>query len=208
MIRGEHRNTPVTEDSLDQQGRLEEYKALRAEILQWQNQRMRVLSLSITAMAGILALFGGALLNSSGNDQSRISLLSIVGSLALYVILIPLEMLLISSHRQVRRIGEYIRVYIESAVPGLQYESRLLKDRDQPKPRYGIRSLGKVCIGLSIVPLVLPVIPTVVFNTTNWTSYLVLLPFLALSLYLAFDLWFAFSSHWKKEHWTKRNNGT
>jgi O-antigen/teichoic acid export membrane protein len=196
----------MVDDSSDNKAILEEYKTLRTEILQWQNQRVKILSLVITAMAGLLSLFGGLLLNSSGDDPTRISLLSIVGSLAMYVILIPLELLLISSHRQVSRIGKYIRVHIEPKLPGLEYESRLLEDRPQSDTLHGIRSMGKVCLALSIVPLVLPAISYVMFSAADWSRYAFVAPFFMASVYMAFDLWFTFSKKWHINYWIKPNN--
>lgn len=179
---------------------LEEYKGLRAEILQWQSQRIRVLSLSVTAMAGILALFGGLLLNTDINSKLNLSQLSIIGSVSLYTILIPLEVTIASSHRQIRRIAAYIRLHIEPIVPGLSYERKLLVDRDTPKPRIGMSSLGKSCVILTLIPFVLPAIQLSIVSKFD-PIFLIIVPFWLIAFYIAIDLWFAFSKKWKVRHW-------
>jgi hypothetical protein len=108
----------VTENPQDRT--MEEYKSLRIEILQLLNRELRLIIFSFTATAAIL----GVSFTQAGSFQE--------GSLLFLVPLVILTLLLLQLNdiaHSVVRIASYIRIFLESNGPALNWETRMDKLR-------------------------------------------------------------------------------
>lgn len=96
---------------------LEEYRSLREEILQRLQLRYYVLALTLAGLAAITGVFtpvAAAGIPSKIVSFSYVSLLLILGALVVTA----------DNTRQVGVIAAYIRQFIESQIPGLNWETR------------------------------------------------------------------------------------
>lgn len=183
-------------DANEREGMLEEYKMLRDELLSAKARRLQTVSLTVGAVGVILSIIAGAVLGSNIPSAEVRLALSIGGSVALYGILIPSQIMIIHLQQTVQRIGNYIRVFIEPLVPGLNWESRWYIHKAQHQFPKGLQGISSIYFFLSLLPLLLPFY-IISQGTQNWFLILVLAPFLLWSLYLSYDIQAAISKGWK-----------
>lgn len=197
-------DTPTDQTSLstaeERDGLLDEYRSLRSEMHHTQGQRIQILSLTVGAFGVILSISGNVVLGSESITPAKQLWVAVGGAIALYAIVIPSLIMMIGAQQGIQRLGEYIRVFIEPRVPGLNWENRWrnLKLRHQYKG--GIRSLGGIYYFLSLLPLLLPIY-LLSQHTQNWPVILILVPFVGCSIYLTYDLQAAISKSWKWVRW-------
>ena len=128
------------------EGRLEEYKALRDEIIGDQKRIQEIMTLSMTAV-GLLIGYG----------ISRMGEITNLYFLAPLVIILPSSMIISTLRAAIMVKASYIRVKIEPKVPGLRWESLLYKHRRKVRRGWKIQainenllysSMGFLCIAL------------------------------------------------------------
>lgn len=187
-------------DSQQTAGLLEEYKTLRAELISTQGQRLQIVAYTVGALSVLLSLFGGALLKPSEIPLNTQLFASILGAVVAYVVLIPSEILMISAQRHIHRIANYISAFIEPKIPGLEWETRWSLHAAKLKHPGGLRGLSSIYVGLSLLPLLMPIY-VLSRSQSQWQWVLILIPFLGLSLYLAYDLRTARSKNWRSTSW-------
>ncbi len=184
----------------EKDGLLEEYRTLRSEILNAQGRRLQTISLTVGAFGLILSITAGAVLGSNITSAETRLLVSIGGAVALYAVLIPSLIMLRSTQQTIQRLGEYIRLFIEPRVPGLNWEQQWYNFKRQRRFKGGLRSTGEIYYFLSFVPLLLPLY-AVSQNAQNWLLLLWLIPFVGWAIYLTYDLQAAVSAGWKWSRW-------
>jgi Ca2+/Na+ antiporter len=192
-------------NSQETTGLLEEYKTLRAELISTQGQRLQIVAYTVGALSVLLSLFGGALLKPSEIPHNAQLFASILGSIVAYAVLIPSEMLMISAQRHIHRIARYIAVFIEPKIPGLAWETRWSLHTYKLKHPGGLRGMSSIYFGLSLLPLLLPIY-VLSRSQFQWQWTLILLPFLVVCLYLAYDLRTARSKNWRSTSWDSMSN--
>ena len=188
------------ESAEEREGLLNEYRILRSEIQNTQGQRLQIISLTVGAFGVIISISAGVVIGSQSVTPSARLLVAIGSSIALYAILIPSLIMILSVQQAIHRLGEYIRLFIEPRVVGLNWETRWQKYKLKHKYRRGLRGMGGIYFFLSFLPLMLPAY-ALSQNIWNWPLVLILIPFLVWSLYLAYDLQAAFSESWKWASW-------
>jgi hypothetical protein len=179
---------------------LAEYESLRNEILGVQTQRMQIISLTVGAIGAVLSIAGGIVLGTEKMDGLRRLLIATGGAVAAYVIIIPSLIMIISAQQSVQRLGEYIRVFIEPLVPGLNWQNRWKNYKAQYQYRGGLRGMGGIYYFLSILALLLPAYALTQY-LQGWIVALVLMPFFLWSIYLSYDLQSGRSKGWKWARW-------
>ncbi|SRR6266508_1593535 len=172
-----------TIDTDEMNGLLAEYKTLRDEILSAKGRRLQTVSLTVGAFGAILSIIAGTVLGS--NTQSVVTQLavSIGGSVALYGILIPSQIMTRHLQQTIQRTGAYIRVFIEPRVPGLNWENRWNVHKSQHGLPKGLGGIGGIYYFLSLLPLLLPLY-ILSHSAQNWRFIFVLVPLLLWSLFL------------------------
>jgi hypothetical protein len=185
-------------------GLLEEYGSLKDEIHNTQGQRMQILSLMIGAFGALLSITGGVVLGAEKLDPIRRLGIAIGGASAIYSILIPCLIMMITTQQTVQRLGEYIRLFIEPMVPGLNWEHHWHNYKRQYEYRGGLRGMGGVYYFLSAIALFLPVYALILYPK-GWPAILLLLPLFVWSLYLTYDLQKGVSEEWKWSKWEDYN---
>lgn len=185
-------------DSNERDGILEEYKMLRDELLSAKARRLQTVSLSVGAVGVILSITAGAVLGSDIPFAEERLALSLGGSIALYGILIPSQIMTTHLQQTIQRIGSYIRVFIEPLVSGLNWENRWHIHKSQHRFPKGLRGIGSIYFFLSLLPLLLPIY-IMSQRPQNWFLVFVLTPFVFWSLYLSYDIQATISSGWKWE---------
>ncbi len=188
--------TPVS----DSTGFLAEYRSLQSEILSSQERRLQTITLTVGILGVILTVSGDAVMGT-GTPTSEAKLVVAIGSgIAMYAILIPSLMMVTSLQQTIQRLGEYIRLFIEPCVPGLHWQQRWHDFRQQRQYPGGLRGLGELYYFLSPLPLLLPLY-IVSQGAQNWFLIFILVPLIAWSLYLTYDLRAAKSKSWKWARW-------
>src|ERR1051325_7600761 len=91
----------------EREGMLIEYQLLRQEIHVAQSQRMQIFSLSVSVFGVILSISAGILLSSAQTLQAPPIIFAVGSGIALYAILIPSLMMIISVQQTIQRIGNY-----------------------------------------------------------------------------------------------------
>lgn len=182
------------------EGLLDEYRALKSEIHNTQGHRLQIISLTIGAFGVIISISAGSVLGSQNATTDMRLLIAIGSSIALYSILISSLIMIISVQQSIQRVGEYIRIFIEPEIAGLNWESRWYKYKAQHKYRGGLRGMGSIYFFLSFLPMLLPGY-ALSQSIKNWSLVLILIPFLIWSFYLTYDLNTSFSSGWKWARW-------
>jgi hypothetical protein len=183
-------------DSDERDGLLTEYKTLRDEILSAKGRRLQTVSLTVGAVGAILSIIAGAVLGSNIQSAEARLAVAVGGSIALYGILIPSQIMTMHLQRTIQRIGGYIRVFIEPKVPGLNWENRWDIHKSQHQLPKGLGGIGGIYYFLSLLPLLLPLY-IISQRTQNWLLIFVLIPFIFWSLYLSYDMQAAISKGWK-----------
>lgn len=196
----EAKKTHTFATAAEKDGLLEEYRTLRSEILNAQGRRLQTISLTVGAFGVILSVTAGAVLGSDITSPETRLLVSIGGAVALYAVLIPSLIMIISTQQTVQRLGEYIRIFIEPRIPGLNWEHRWYNFKRQRRFKGGLRSTGTIYYFLSLVPLLLPLYAASQ-NAQNWLLLLILVPFVCWAIYLTYDLQAAISVGWKWSRW-------
>jgi hypothetical protein len=125
---------------------------------------------------------------------------AIGGAVALYAVLIPSLIMIRSTQQTIQRLGEYIRIFIEPRIPGLNWEHQWYNFKRQRRFKGGLRSMGEIYYFLSVVPLLLPLYAASQ-NIQNWPLLLILIPFVCWAIYLTYDLQAAISAGWNWSHW-------
>jgi hypothetical protein len=184
----------------ERDGLLDEYKSLRSEIQSTQGQRMQILSLTVGAFGVILSISGSVVLGSESITPAGRLLVAVGGAIALYAIVIPSLIMMLAAQQAIQRLGEYIRIFIEPRVPGLNWENRWRNFKLRHQYRGGLRSMGGIYYFLSLLPLLLPIYAASQY-TQNWPLILMLVPFIGCSIYLSYDLQAAISKGWKWARW-------
>jgi len=196
-------------DTDEKDGLLAEYKALRDEILAAKGRRLQTVSLTVGACGAILSITAGAVLGSNIASAASQLAVAIGGSIALYGIVIPSQIMTSHLQQTIHRTGGYIRVFIEPRVPGLNWESRWAVHKTQHQLSKGLGGIGGIFYFLTFLPLLLPLY-IVSQSTPNWPLIFVLVPFAFWSLYLSYDMHAAISKGWKWQ-WepsTKKSSST
>jgi len=139
----------------------------------------------------ILSIIASAVLGTN-MPTLKCGLLWQLAGITLYGIVIPGLIMTISLQQTIQRIGEYIRVFIEPRVPGLNWENRWRTHKLQRRLPRGLRGIGGIFYFLSLLPLLLPTF-MLIQNAHNWPLILVLIPFTCWSLYLSYDMHIAVS---------------
>jgi len=183
----------------EKEGLLTEYKTLRDEILTAKARRLQTMSLAIGAFGVIFSIIASSVLGVSIPTSEMKLTVSIGGGIALYGIVIPSLSMIISLQQTVQRIGEYIRLFIEPHIPGLNWENQWRVYKTQNHLPRGLRGVGSIYYFLSLLPLLLPAY-ILAQNTQHWIPVVALLPFSCWSLYLSYDMHAAVSKGWKT-HW-------
>jgi|GEM_PF-3495981 len=179
------------------EGLFEEYKTLRSEILQTQGQRMQIISLTVGAVGGLLTITVQGVLSSTSIPSDK-TLPVVVGvAVAIYAILIPSLIMMVSTQKGIQRIGGYIRLFIEPKVPGLHWEGFWHEVRSE-RSGQGLYALGVIYYFLSVLPLLLPLYAFFQDPQRRWYMLIVLIPFVVWALYLTHDLWSGVSKDWKR----------
>lgn len=125
----------------------EEYEALRAEMLAWQNRRFIVVTASISLVVGILGLEGVT------EATSRVDW-ELVSSLLIFL-LGSAEALTWYGGQAPAKIAAYIIVYHEAQAPG--WETRLKNLKGERLDRFSLnRMLTLIYAGLGILSLLIP----------------------------------------------------
>ena len=182
------------------EGLLDEYRALKSEIHNSQGHRLQIISLTVGAFGVIISISAGSVLGSQNTNIDTRLLIAIGSSIALYSILISSLIMILSVQQAIQRVGEYIRIFIEPQVAGLNWETRWYKYKLRYKYRGGLRGMGSIYFFLSFLPVLLPGY-ALSQNIQNWSFVLILIPFLVWSFYLTYDLNTSFSSGWKWARW-------
>jgi len=184
----------------ERDGLLDEYRSLRSEIQSTQGQRMQILSLTVGAFGVILSISGSVVLGSESITPAGRLLVAVGGAIALYAIVIPSLIMMLAAQQAIQRLGEYIRIFIEPRVPGLNWEKRWRNFKLRHQYRGGLRSMGGIYYFLSLLPLSLPIYAASQ-HMQNWPLILILVPFIGCSIYLSYDLQAAISKGWKWARW-------
>ena len=197
----------------EREGLLVEYKTLRDEILNAKGRRLQTVSLTVGAFGVILSIIAGAVFGTNMPTSEMQLTVAVGGGIALCGIVIPSLIMTISLQQTIQRIGDYIRVFIEPRVPGLNWENRWRTHKVQSHLPRGLRGIGGIYYFLSLLPLLLPTY-MLAQNVQHWPLVLALIPFTCWSLYLSYDMHAAVSKGWKwqwesfaKETPPKKNAG-
>lgn len=179
-------------------GILEEYKTLRDEILNAKSRRMQIISFAIGAFGVILSLIFNTILGSNLTSLEDQLAIAVSGSIILYGIVIPSLIMTISLQQSIHRLGNYIRVFIETKVPGMSWENRWKVHKAKNQLPRGLQGLSAIYLFLSILPLLLPIY-ILIRNVNNYQIAIVIIPFLFWALYLCYDMGFAKSKGWRTQ---------
>jgi len=183
-------------DMEEREGLLAEYKTLRDEILSAKERRLQTVSLTVGACGAILSIIAGAVLGSNSLSTKAQLAVTIGGSIALYGIVIPSQIMTRHLQQTIHRTGGYIRVFIEPRVPGLNWENRWNVHKAQHRLSKGLSGIGGIFYFLTFLPLLLPLY-IVSQSTPNWPLIFVLVPLAFWSLFLSYDMHAAISKGWK-----------
>jgi len=112
---------------------LEEYKALRMEIINHQSSRIKILQFTIAALGAIIGVLGFFLrFNASNNQSIDLGLISnfiLIFSIFAMIIVLSSLILTMKKTQQINIIGSYIKKYIEPEL-NLNWEKRWDKYRN------------------------------------------------------------------------------
>jgi hypothetical protein len=197
---GESKNSKNLTTPIEKDGLLEEYRSLRNEILSAQGRRLQTISLTVGVLGVILSISANAVMGGSITTPEERLVVALGGAIALYAILIPSLIMVISLQQTVQRLGGYIRIFIEPHIPGLNWEHRWQDFKLQHQYPVGLRGVGAIYYFLLFLPLLLPLY-TLSQSIQNWPLILILIPFIAWSTYLSYDLQAAISKSWKLARW-------
>lgn len=194
--------TEETKTSLveEQEGLLVEYNSLRDEIMGMQRQRLQIISFTVGAVGAMLSIAGNTVLGSETIDPWRRLLVAAGGAIAAYAIVIPSLIMTISLQQGIRRLGGYIRTFIEPFVPGLRWQFHWQRFKAWRGFKSGLGNMGGIYHFLSVLPLLLPLYAAVQYPE-GWMVTLVLIPFLVWSICLSIDLRTGRSRDWKWATW-------
>lgn len=179
-------------------GILDEYQTLRSEIQNAQARRLQIISFTMGAFGIIITLAFGFVIGASSNvdvDVLERQLIAVGSVIVLYSIEIPSLLMSIAIGQNIRRLGNYIRKYIEPVVPGLHWESirQVLRENQGTS---GQRAMGGIFFFLSALPLLF-LLYGISLDTSNWLLLFLVLPFATLAIYLSYDLQHASSKGWR-----------
>ena len=100
-------DSPSPASGEELQGLLSEYGSLRSEIGRTQGHRVQIISLTVGAYGVILSVTGGVVLGSANIAPEGQLWVAIGGAVALYAIVIPSLLMMISLQQSIQRIGNY-----------------------------------------------------------------------------------------------------
>jgi hypothetical protein len=173
---------------------LKEYESLRKEIADRQTLRFTILGFTVATIGTILGLTADRTLQI-GSELDRFTLALVSFALGA---LITAQNLTIHQSQRIANIAAYIRVFIESQVDGIEWETRLKhqKDRDHPRPQWvgTSRSLAGYYVFLTLAASTMAFIA----GLHRFPLALALVSLLSLgSLASSLDLFFHLSRGWK-----------
>lgn len=175
---------------------IDEYKALREEIMTAKERRLKTTSMTVGAFGVLLSIIANAVLgNGTCTPQMQLAF-SIGGGIALFGILIPSQIMNISLQQSIHRFGDYILTYLEPKLPGLNWERRWHSHKSRYGLTPGVRGIGPIYYFLAMLPLLLPIY-TLWTNHLSWLWILILTPFWVWSIILCIDMQCAKSRGWK-----------
>jgi hypothetical protein len=179
---------------------IEEYKTLRDEIISAKGRRLQTTSMTVGAMGVLLSVIASAVLDPNTFTPAIRFIAALAGGIAMYLILIPCQIMNISLQQTIQRIGDYIRTYIEPEIPGLEWETRWADHKKKHRLAHGARGISGIFLFLAFLPWLLP------FFSFSYSQKA--LPLIAIfvflfcvSIYLGLDMHNALSSGWKW-NWT------
>ena len=123
---------------------LKQFDSLRSEILANQRYRLQLLGLLVVATAGLVGV-GEKL----GAADTRVATFGV----ALYIVMIPAQVMTIYFTQQTGRIAAYLRVFYEVS-GGILWETALRLLREEQRPLRFRQTLVAVYSFLSVFPLV------------------------------------------------------
>jgi hypothetical protein len=181
-------------------GILDEYNSLKSEIFRAQQQRIQIISLTVSVIGVILSISANIVLGSDTITPDRRLLVALGGAIALYVVLIPALGMMISTQNLVRRLGSYLRIFVEPKVPGLNWESHRHNFRLHYHHKIGLQAIGRFYYFLSILPLLLPLYALSQY-VQGWPTLIILIPFIGWSFFLSYDLQTGKSPELERVQW-------
>lgn len=202
MDTNDGKNKIASEQTIE--GLSAEYNSLKREIHNTQGQRMQILSLMIGAFGALLSISGGIVLGAEGLEPIRRLGIAVGGAVAIYAIIIPCLIMMITTQQTIQRLGGYIRIFIEPHVPGLSWEQHWRSYKLQRQYRGGLRGMGGIYYFLSVLALLLPLYALTEYPQ-GWPTTLIILPLLGWSLYLSYDLKKSVSEGWSWARWEDYN---
>jgi hypothetical protein len=121
---------------------LEEYKALRAEIVSQQQQRTAVLGFTLAGV-GVTASLAAKMLDPTAPNGGELESVypGLVVLLVLYILIIIATAMTAAFTQAIDHLANYIRKFIEPNTPGLRWESRWAEVRGAKDDR-GYKRLG------------------------------------------------------------------
>ena len=184
--------------SNEEKGLFAEYESLRNEIIDGKGRRLQTMSFVISAFGVILSIVASAIFGSEVTTVEKKFAVAIGGGVALYGVAIPGLIMILLLQQSIRRTGEYIRIFIEPRVPGLNWQNRWHTYKEQNRLPKGLKGIGSIYYFLSLLPLLLPLyLISQHPHPKNWPLIFILLPLTCWSLYLSYDMHAAISKGWR-----------
>jgi hypothetical protein len=183
-------------DTVDPQTRqemLEEFKALRAEILVHQTHRTTVLGFTM-AVCGVAGSVAGGLARESEtvDDAVRLNVIASVLSLALVALVVAL-ILTSGKTQSIDRLASYIRLFIEPSLPGINWETVWDQHRSigqRAKKKFGVSKQFALAYLILILALVSVAVAVYLASPVGVRGVLLFAVAPALvAAVLAIDLW-------------------
>lgn len=175
---------------------IEEYKTLRDEIISAKGRRLQTTSMTVGAMGVLLSVIASAVLDPNTFTPSIRFIASLAGGIAMYLILIPCQIMNISLQQTIQRIGDYIRIFIEPNIPGLEWETRWADHKKQHRLAHGVRGISGIFLFLAFLPWLLPII-ALSYSQKSLPFIAIFVLLFCVSIYLSLDMHNALSSGWK-----------
>jgi hypothetical protein len=154
--------------------------------------------MTVGAFGVLISIFANMVFGPNIQNPEMRFLVALGGGVILYCLLIPVQIMTISSQQTICRIAKYIRIYIEGEDNGLQYETLWNRYKENNNLAKGLRGTGGIYVFFSFMPLLLPLL-TFINKFENWILMGILLIFLTWSSYLAYDMYNAKSRGWNYE---------
>jgi hypothetical protein len=194
------------------EGLIEEYKTLREEIIAAKGRRLQTTSMTVGALGVLLSVAATVVFGKEIPTAETRFIIALGGGIAMYCVLIPCQIMNISLQQTIQRIGDYIRIYIEPLLPGLNWETRWRAHKKQHHLAGGVRGIGGIYVLLAFLPWMLPIYTFLILpdrfyclQFRVWPVILVLFLCFGLSCAYSVDMHIAHSKGWKW-NWKKPKN--